>query len=102
MERFGFRKQVLLTRRPLAPFRGPLFGIGLGLEPCPEGAAVKEIADQGAAHECGIFAKGDIVVAVNGQGVTGKTVPELRRIILGTFGSHIRISVARASEQPVN
>ena len=101
VERFGCLKDVVLTRRPLLGFRGPLFGIGLALDPGPHGAVVREVSSTGAAIECGIFTKGDIVVAVNGQGVAGKTVNELKGCVLGPFGSHVRFSVARASQQPV-
>lgn len=41
------RFDVSLTRKPLAQNVSiPLFGIGMGLDPCPHGAFVKEVSAQ--------------------------------------------------------
>ena len=68
--------EVILERLPLSYVTGertnaPLFGVGLGLDPCEHGGLVQVLAPGGAAERSGKFQVGDVVVTVDGHRISG-------------------------------
>eukprot|EP00282_Hemiselmis_andersenii_P021220 CAMPEP_0172034442 /NCGR_PEP_ID=MMETSP1041-20130122/21014_1 /TAXON_ID=464988 /ORGANISM="Hemiselmis andersenii, Strain CCMP439" /LENGTH=144 /DNA_ID=CAMNT_0012691367 /DNA_START=13 /DNA_END=444 /DNA_ORIENTATION=+ len=70
------RVEVHLPRKPLvrgAPL--PVFGVGLGLEPCASGALVNQVTEEeGAAAQAGVLSVGDLVTVIDGESVVGWSV----------------------------
>lgn len=77
---------------------GEFEGIGAFVEEAPEGGVqIIRVFEEGPAEEAGMEA-GDIVVAVDGQDVTGMILNEALLLIRGEAGTTVRLTVFRMDE----
>ena len=77
---------------------GEFEGIGAFVEEAPEGGVqIIRVFEEGPAEEAGMEA-GDIVVAVDGQDVTGMILNEALLLIRGEAGTTVRLTVFRMEE----
>ncbi|EKX37496.1 hypothetical protein GUITHDRAFT_165462 [Guillardia theta CCMP2712] len=98
--------EVILERIQLSHVTGqrsvvPLFGIGLGLDPCPQGGVVQMLVPGGAAAQSGEIGVGDVVVSVNNERIIGWTSTRLRNCFLGPFGTKISLGIIKATQHPL-
>ena len=73
-------------------------GIGVTVVETEYGIMVSDVAEGGSAKEEGILV-GDVIVAVDGTRVEGKTVNEVKEMIQGDSGTSVEITVARDEEE---
>ncbi len=77
---------------------GEFEGIGAFVEEAPEGGVqIIRVFEEGPAEQAGMEA-GDIVVAVDGQDVTGMILNEALLLIRGEAGTTVRLTVFRMEE----
>lgn len=77
---------------------GEFEGIGAFVEEAPEGGVqIIRVFEEGPAEEAGMEA-GDIVVAVDGQDVTGMILNEALLLIRGEAGTTVHLTVFRTDE----
>ena len=74
-------------------------GIGVTISGTEDGTAVEvlKVEPNGPAMDAGIQA-GDLIVAVEGQAVAGKTTTELRDLVRGKEGTFVLLTISRAGE----
>jgi hypothetical protein len=103
----GYRRpylvEVILDRTPLSTVTGeranmPLFGVGLGLDPCPWGGLVQVLTPGSAAAQSGMFDIGDVVVTVGDCRISAWSADQLRAAFLGPFGSSVSVGLLKASQ----
>ena len=73
-------------------------GIGVTVVETEYGIMVSDVAEGGSAKEEGILV-GDVILAVDGTRVEGKTVNEVKEMIQGDSGTSVEITVARDEEE---
>lgn len=77
---------------------GEYVGVGIQVEQRDEGIVVVAPIDGSPAMEAGIR-PGDVLVSVDGQDVTNRTVDDVVKIIRGPEGSKITLAFRRAGEE---
>ena len=74
-------------------------GVGLKCDRRDDGRfVVAALQPGGAAARCGMIETGDQVRAVSGVDLTGKAKADLRDMIMGPPGSHVRLDLTRADD----
>ena len=83
----------------LEQMRNAYVGIGITITvtECESGLEVIKVNEGGPADEAGMLA-GDIIIAVEGQDVTGMTTTEARDLVRGKEGTQVLIGIRRGSE----
>lgn len=78
---------------------GEYFGVGMGIsiDDVTGLAVVTHFLEDSAAKEAGIEV-GDLIVSVNGEDATKKTIQEIRVLCIGKDGTSITIGVKRGEE----
>jgi carboxyl-terminal processing protease len=83
-----------LYREFLAQLRGDVRYGGIGLRPRRPGVTVAEVFPGSPAEQAGI-ATGDLILAVDGQTVEGKTLEQVALLIRGPEGTSVRLDIDR-------
>ena len=79
----------------IAPHRA---GIGVTFSDKEQGLQVVDVVAGGAASDYPGFCEvGDVLVAVDGHGVLGKTIHEASEFVLGDEGTQVEVTVQKAS-----
>lgn len=77
-------------------------GIGVTIVQVPEGVAVTEVNPDGGAFDAGILA-GDVIVAVEGQRISGMDVSAVSEMVRGDAGTTVNLLVRRGGvEQSIS
>jgi len=82
-----------------AVLSGRYVGIGVALEPSTGGAVVRLVFPGSPAARAGVKS-GDLILAVNGQNVTGLTITKLIGLIGGPAGSSVALTIRPAAGGP--
>jgi carboxyl-terminal processing protease len=82
-------------REFLARLRGDVRYGGIGLRPRRPNVTVAEVFPGSPAEQAGL-APGDVIVAVDGQTVDGKTLEQVATLIRGPEGTSVKLDVDRA------
>eukprot|EP00288_Rhodomonas_lens_P016352 CAMPEP_0177705350 /NCGR_PEP_ID=MMETSP0484_2-20121128/8662_1 /TAXON_ID=354590 /ORGANISM="Rhodomonas lens, Strain RHODO" /LENGTH=634 /DNA_ID=CAMNT_0019216773 /DNA_START=191 /DNA_END=2091 /DNA_ORIENTATION=+ len=81
---------------------GPVCGLGVVLVPTAYGTLnVASITSGGPAERCGRIVRGDEVETIDGVNVRGKTINDVRPLILGPAGTYVTLGLRRESEDSV-
>jgi carboxyl-terminal processing protease len=78
----------------LAQLRGDVRYGGIGLRPRRPGITVAEVFPNSPAEQAGIT-PGDVILAVNGETVEGKTLEQVALLIRGPEGTSVRLDIDR-------
>ena len=77
-----------------------LVGIGVEIEAAPQGAMIKKVLPDGPAAQAGLR-KGDLIVAVDNQPLSGRSIDDAVSLITGSAGSPVALAVARGTQPPL-
>jgi len=76
-----------------------IVGIGVQIEMGDDGAEVKKVLSGSPAQEAGLK-KGDIILAVERQQVTGKNLDQTVELITGPEGTNVQLTIDRTAQGP--
>ena len=72
-------------------------GIGVTIQAAEDGFHIQKLSADGPAEKAGLQV-GDVIVAVDGTDVVGKTADQCKQLVQGKAGSQVQITVNRAGE----
>lgn len=72
-------------------------GIGVTIQAAEDGFHIQKLSADGPAEKAGLQI-GDVIVAVDGTDVVGKTADQCKQLVQGKAGSQVQITVNRAGE----
>ena len=72
-------------------------GIGVTIQAAEDGFHIQKVSADGPAEKAGLQV-GDVIVAVDGTDVVGKTADQCKQLVQGKAGSQVQITVNRAGE----
>lgn len=90
---------------PTDPRTGPsasavddhVVGIGVEIKPTDAGLTIQRVLTDGPAAKAGLK-KGDVILAVNGQRLNGRTVTKAADLITGRAGTQVSLTVTRGDQ----
>lgn len=105
LKSFGDKYTVYYNKNEFAKLlesnSGSFVGIGVTIIQTEDGAFnVVEVMDDSPAQKGGVKA-GDIIVAVEGQEVTGKELSEVSAIVRGEAGTKVNIGIKREGQEDI-
>lgn len=71
-------------------------GVGLQLRQAPAGAVVDSVIPGSPASKAGKFKRGDMLVAVDGTSVSGKTIDEIVKLVKGEKGTDVKLTILKS------
>lgn len=70
-------------------------GIGVKIRPCPMGAQIEDIIEEGPAEKSGLLDAQDQIIAVDGFSLAGLPISKIVQKIKGEKGSEVRLTVIK-------